>query len=101
MERYIEERKDYPIKVSELSREVGINERSLHRLFNDRYGISPKSYLNRLRLNGIRHELKHTSSRKKKINEIAYSWGFWHMGQFAADYKMLFGELPSETLLSK
>jgi AraC family ethanolamine operon transcriptional activator len=30
--------------------------------------------------------------------EIAIEWGFWHMGQFAADYRRQFGELPSETL---
>ena len=32
------------------------------------------------------------------IRDIANRYGFWHMGQFAADYKKLFGELPSKTL---
>jgi len=29
---------------------------------------------------------------------VANAWGFWHMGQFARDYRRLFGELPSDTL---
>jgi len=29
---------------------------------------------------------------------MANRHGFWHMGQFAKDYKNLFGELPSQTL---
>ena len=33
-----------------------------------------------------------------EINDIAHNLGFWHMGQFAADYRKLFGELPSMTL---
>jgi len=32
------------------------------------------------------------------VAEIANAWGFWHMGQFARDYRFMFGELPSETL---
>jgi AraC family ethanolamine operon transcriptional activator len=32
------------------------------------------------------------------VNETAQSWGFFHLGQFAADYSKLFGELPSQTL---
>ena len=32
------------------------------------------------------------------ITDLATQWGFWHMSQFAADYKRLFGELPSETI---
>jgi AraC-like DNA-binding protein len=31
------------------------------------------------------------------ITDVANEWGFWHMGQFAADYQSQFGELPSET----
>ncbi|WP_338353092.1 hypothetical protein [Thalassolituus oleivorans] len=29
---------------------------------------------------------------------VAANWGFWHPGQFAKDYKQLFGENPSETV---
>jgi AraC family ethanolamine operon transcriptional activator len=32
------------------------------------------------------------------IQDIASHWGFWHLSQFAQDYKKLFGELPSATL---
>jgi AraC family ethanolamine operon transcriptional activator len=31
------------------------------------------------------------------VHEIARRWGFWHIGEFAADYRRLFGELPSQT----
>jgi hypothetical protein len=29
---------------------------------------------------------------------VALRKGYWHMSQFAADYRRLFGELPSSTL---
>jgi AraC family ethanolamine operon transcriptional activator len=32
------------------------------------------------------------------IIELAGIQGFWHMGQFAADYRRIYGELPSDTL---
>lgn len=85
-----------PIKVNELSLATGISERSLLRLFQKRFGLSPKAYLNRVRLCGVRRELKN-SSGKVRISDIANNWGFWHMGQFAADYRKLFAELPSAT----
>jgi AraC-like DNA-binding protein len=32
------------------------------------------------------------------VHAIAERWGFWHTGEFASDYRRLFGQLPSETL---
>lgn len=89
-----------PIKVNELSRATGTTDRTLQRLFRERFGLSPKKYLTRVRLNGVRHNLKKSSLGEVKIVDIANDWGFWHMGQFAADYMQLFGELPSATLSS-
>jgi len=97
LEAYIETHKHRPIMLSELSRATGIGDRSIFRLFNDRFGISPKAYLNKLRLNGVRKDITQIDSTKNNITQIAYNWGFWHMGQFAADYKRLFGQLPSDT----
>jgi len=100
LEIYIETYKHRPIRVSELTQTAEISERSLYRLFHERFSITPKAYLDKLRLNGVRLDLIKSSGSDTKIHHIANVWGFWHMGKFAADYKYLFGELPSETLHS-
>ena len=43
-----------------------------------------------------RQELK-AAPAGTTVREIARRWGFRHTGEFAADYRRLFGELPSET----
>ncbi len=83
--------------VKDLCGESGASERTLRRGFNERFGISPKSYLQAQRLIGARRDLR-ASCQGETITDIANRWGFWHMGQFAADYRRQFGELPSETL---
>jgi AraC family ethanolamine operon transcriptional activator len=45
----------------------------------------------------VRRELVPTTPPVKVV-DVANRWGFWHMGQLAADYRRQFGELPSETL---
>jgi AraC family transcriptional regulator, ethanolamine operon transcriptional activator len=58
-------------------------------------GMSPKAYLKAKRLNAVRQDLKRAEANA--VAEIANRWGFWHTGNFAADYLRLFGELPSQT----
>jgi AraC family transcriptional regulator, ethanolamine operon transcriptional activator len=36
---------------------------------------------------------------RTRIIGVATDWGFWHMGHFARDYRAMFGESPSRTLL--
>ncbi|RLE27207.1 MAG: hypothetical protein DRJ61_17670 [Acidobacteria bacterium] len=83
--------------VAELSKESGASVRTLRRGFQERFGVSPKAYLLAQRLGGARRDLR-SANQPQLITDVANSWGFWHMGQFAADYRAMFQELPSETL---
>jgi len=87
-----------PHTVRELCRVAQASERTLEYAFLERFGVSPKAYLQRLRLNGVRKALRNADSTAISVTTLASGWGFWHMGQFAKDYKRLFAELPSETL---
>ncbi len=86
------------ISLSTFCRDNAINIRTLQRAFLEQYGISPKYYVQTLRLNNIHKTLMHSDPACTRISDIAGSHGYWHMSQFAKDYHRHFGELPSETL---
>lgn len=92
----MEQRADESLPISLLCREVSVSWATLDRAFKERFGIGPKAYFNRLRLNRVRACLLERSPGCR-IADIANRWGYWHMGQFARDYRRLFGELPSRT----
>jgi len=94
---YIEEHVRENVLVLDLCREARVSLRTLEYAFLDHYGIGPKTYLVTRRLHGARRALCKSDPRVG-ITDVANSWGFWHMGQFAVDYRRQFGELPSETL---
>ena len=76
-----------------------ISPRTIQRLFKAHFGLSPKGYIRARRLNEVRHAIyKNKGTYYVKISDIASRWGFWHMGQFASDYRRFFGELPLQTL---
>jgi len=81
-----------------LTRELGISQRQLQRLFKEKYGISPKRYLLNLRINAVRKELLLADPTKATISGIALKYHFFDLNHFSKAYKMLFGELPSHTL---
>jgi len=84
------------INILSLSKELGISERNLRYVFNEKVGFGPKKYITNCKLNKVRKELK--NKRNGSINTLANDFGFWHSGNFAADYKKLFGEFPSQTM---
>jgi len=85
------------ITVQEVCRLAGVSWRTLDYAFRERFGVTPKAYIKATRLNAAHRALKFAPAGAK-ISEIASFWGFWHMGQFAADHRRMFGELPSQTL---
>jgi AraC family transcriptional regulator, ethanolamine operon transcriptional activator len=86
-----------PLSMLDLCREFDASERTLHYAFQEVRGLSPMAYFKASRLNAVRQELKAASAGTATVREIAQRWGFWHSGEFAADYRRLFGELPSQT----
>lgn len=93
---HILERRDMPVTVADLCVEAGVSRRTLQYSFQEVLGVSPVQYLRAVRLNGVRRELKRAGPGER-VGDVAARWGFWHLSQFSADYRRMFGELPSET----
>ncbi len=88
---------DEPLSILEVCSQVGTSRRKLNYCFQDVLGTTPIKYLRSLRLNNVRRALRQAAPGVT-IQDIASHWGFWHLSQFAQDYRQLFGELPSDTL---
>ena len=95
---YIDAHKGRPLRVSELCSLTDVSARSLQMLFKQELGMTLKTYLTGQRLYGVHRELWNSNQAEAHVSSVARKWGFWHMSQFSADYRKLFGELPSKTL---
>jgi len=93
----INDRPEDVVTVGDLCRSANASERTLHHAFIEHFGLPPSQYMKARRLNAVRNELGQEDEPLKKISDVANKWGFWHLGQFAKDYRSWFGELPSET----
>ena len=94
---FIENNIDQSLKIKDIYSHVETSERNLRYIFNDLAELSPKKFIKYLKLNKARKDLINPTDNST-IKDIANRWGFTHSGQFADDYKKLFGELPSQTL---
>lgn len=86
------------ISVSEVSREFLISEKTFQNSFKSLYGMTPKYFIQMLKLNRVHEDLQHFNSQTINISQIAMKWGFKHFGRFSQSYKEVFGVLPSETI---
>jgi AraC family transcriptional regulator, ethanolamine operon transcriptional activator len=86
-----------PVSLLDICRQVDASERTVHNSFAEVFGLSPMAYFKVLKLNAVRQALRSGDSSGASLREIARKWRFIHPGHFAADYRQLFGELPSDT----
>lgn len=97
-EAYMREHLDKTVTLMDLSETSGLRLRSLINAFQAVTGLSPMAYFKRQRLSGVRQALQRRDAVRTRVIDVATAWGFWHMGHFTADYREMFGEVPSETL---
>ncbi len=95
-QKFVFENAGEPITVTDLCAQTHTSRRTLQECFEQVVGESPGAFLKIVRLNAVRRDLQRCNTQHS-IADIASSWGFWHLSQFAADYRRLFNELPSMT----
>ncbi len=97
-EEYIETRADEPITVADVVRHAGVSTRSLFAGFRKYRNTTPMAHLQLVRMRKARAELLTPQTANVKVIDVAVRWGFGHLGRFAAEYRRIFGEAPSDTL---
>jgi AraC-like DNA-binding protein len=95
---YILENLSEPISVDDIAAAAYTSRRTLFRAFADILDDTPHTYVRRLRLHRIRHDLASDAERACTIALIANQWGISDLGRMSGWYRELFGERPSETL---
>ncbi len=89
------------ITIADLANAANCSPRTLQSAFATELDTSAISYIRDQRLQRVNDELRDSSRFAPEIisiAEIAKSWGFTHLGRFAASYRARFGENPSDTL---
>ena len=89
------------LSLEQLAAAAAVSERTLRDAFHWCFGIPPVQYLNRRTLHQVRRALKSADPSKATVASIATRFGVWQFGRMARDYRLLFGELPSETLRNR
>ncbi|MFI6033450.1 AraC family transcriptional regulator [Streptomyces sp. NPDC051315] len=89
-----------PFTTVELAAVAGVGARWLQVAFRRQLGLSPMAYVREVRLARIREELTRADPAGTTVADVAFRWGFGHLGRFAEKYRERYGELPSETLKS-
>ena len=87
-----------PIYTDELCKALAVSPRKLHHAFVAVCGVSPQAYLKRRRLLIVHQALRAGGPDAPLVKSVALAHGFWHLGNFARDYRAQFGQSPSDTL---
>ena len=100
-EEYICANLKNPVTRDTLAEVSGGSIRSLSRVFQQKHGMGPMTFLRRRRLEAIYLNLLSAERGSTTITQMATSYGFSHFGKFAIEYKTMFGESPSASLAKK
>jgi AraC-like DNA-binding protein len=87
--------RDPKLRIEEVSREIGIPPRTIHRLFQS-IGTTPMRWIEEQRLSRIALELRSTTHACRSITQLALSCGYNDQSSFGRAFKRRFGVSPSD-----
>jgi AraC family ethanolamine operon transcriptional activator len=99
-EEYLEAAGETSVRIDDLCVAACTSLSRLERAFREAFGLSPRRFLMLRRLAAVRGELLKRDSQTS-VTEVATRWGFFHLGRFSQEYRLHYGERPSETLSAR
>lgn len=82
----------YPIKMTEIARAIPITEKYMCHLFSSSYGMAPRTFLLKTRMEAAAKTL---TSSDLSVKEIAYSVGYQSIPSFSKAFTEYFGVSPT------
>ncbi|MDN5002027.1 helix-turn-helix domain-containing protein [Bradyrhizobium sp. GCM10027634] len=98
VEDYLDATGTRPVHVAEICAALGVSRRTLHRAFQEVFGLGPVSFLRHKRLCAVHSILRRSAPGSTTVAAVAMEQGFYELGRFAQYYLAMFGEHPSQTL---
>lgn len=95
---YVEENYAYIKTMAELAEHFDVSESYLFRIFKQKYDMTPKTYINKLRIKNICKRLKYS---ERTIKSIAAEYGFESYEHFSRVFKKEIGCGPREWMEEK
>lgn len=99
-QRYIHENLAAPLTIAKIAAAAGTTPRSLQLGFRKACGMTPLQYVRCERLFGAHYDLMRAEPGST-VTQIAYDWGFTHLGRFSHDYRAAFGVSPRDQLTGR
>jgi AraC-like DNA-binding protein len=87
-----------PVSLADLCVAAGVSQVTLYHAFMVMCGSSPMAYFKKRRLTNARLALLRSAPEEGLVKRAALGAGLTHLGRFSAEYRELFGELPTTTL---
>jgi AraC-like DNA-binding protein len=98
---YMRERLTEPIRQTDVAQHCGLSLRGLQLGFQRDFGVSPGKWLRLQRLDKVYEILSCAAPGTVSVTDIAFQWGFSHLGEFSAQFKARYGKRPSEVLAKR
>jgi AraC-like DNA-binding protein len=97
VDRFIDAHIEEDISAADLGNLCNVSVRTLYERFALYKGVTPTVYVKDRKLRKVFDRLSH-DTQVRSVSEIAFDYGFTHLGRFSAEFRAMFGELPSDTL---
>jgi AraC family ethanolamine operon transcriptional activator len=86
------------LPIAKICAALGVSAQTLRICCEEQLGMGPTEYVRRWRMQLVHRTLLNGNADAASISAIARRYGFRSLGNFAASYRALYGELPSVTL---